>query len=70
VDVIFNQGGDGGPVISDDDPELDRRLDKQRQRAIAAAHGARRSHASRNSSKDKGGRRSHNAKIQMKSLLW
>jgi len=63
-------GGDGGPVISDDDPELDRRLDKQRQRAIAAAHGARRSHASRNSSKDKGGRRSHNAKIQMKSLLW
>lgn len=65
-----DEGGDDESATSDDDPELDRRLDKQRKRAIAAAHGARRSHASRNSSKDKGGRRSYNAKMQMKSLLW
>lgn len=65
-----DEGGDDGSVTSEDDPELERRLDKQRQRAIAAAHGKRRSHASRNSSKDKGGKRSHNAKTQMKSLLW
>lgn len=68
---LFNQeGGNDESATSDDDPELDRRLEKQRKRAIAAAHGARRSHASRNSSKDKGGRRSYNAKMQMKSLLW
>lgn len=65
-----DEGGDDGSVTSEDDPELERRLDKQRQRAIAAAHGKRRSHASRNSSKDKGGKRSHNAKAQMKSLVW
>lgn len=65
-----DEGRDDGSVTSEDDPELERRLDKQRQRAIAAAHGKRRSHASRNSSKDKGGKRSHNAKAQMKSLVW
>ncbi|GLJ42583.1 hypothetical protein SUGI_0882710 [Cryptomeria japonica] len=64
------QEGDGESVTSDDDSELDRRLDKQRRRAVAAAHSAKGSYASRNHSKDKGGRRSRNANIQMKSAFW
>lgn len=46
------------------DHELVKRLSKQRQRAIRAAHGGRRAITSRNSYKDKGGRSSHNSKIQ------
>ncbi|XAR63555.1 Non-specific serine/threonine protein kinase [Bertholletia excelsa] len=50
--------------IEEDDPELAKRLNKQRRRAIAAAHRGRKNFASRNSYKDKGGRSSHNSKIQ------
>ncbi|KAL6987338.1 non-specific serine,threonine protein kinase [Sarracenia purpurea var. burkii] len=53
------------------DPELTKRLNKQRRRAIAAAHGGRKSCASRNSYKDKGGRSSsHNSKIQKQMSSW
>ncbi|KAL3740406.1 hypothetical protein ACJRO7_021655 [Eucalyptus globulus] len=46
------------------DSELVKRLNKQRQRAIAAVHRGGKTIASRNSYKDKGGRSSHNSKIQ------
>ncbi|KAL0366547.1 UNVERIFIED_CONTAM: Serine/threonine-protein kinase rio2 [Sesamum radiatum] len=49
---------------TDDDPELVKRLSKQRQRAIQAARGRRKVVTSRNAYKDKGGRSSHNSKIQ------
>ncbi|KAL3717285.1 hypothetical protein ACJRO7_008805 [Eucalyptus globulus] len=46
------------------DAELVKRLNKQRRRAIAAVHRGGKTIASRNSYKDKGGRSSHNSKIQ------
>uniref|UniRef100_A0A6N2LN52 RIO2 kinase winged helix domain-containing protein n=1 Tax=Salix viminalis TaxID=40686 RepID=A0A6N2LN52_SALVM len=62
-------GQDNGPEIEDDsdkeednqsaienDAELNKSLNKQRKRAVAAARGGRRSYASRNSYKDKGGK--------------
>ncbi|XP_031403062.1 serine/threonine-protein kinase rio2-like isoform X3 [Punica granatum] len=52
------------------DAELVKRLNKQRRRAIAAAHGGRKALASRNSYKDKGGRSSHNSKIQKQLSGW
>lgn len=51
-------------VDQEDDLELNKRLNKQRRRAIQAAHGRRKSLTSRNTYKDKGGRSSHNSKIQ------
>eukprot|EP00252_Welwitschia_mirabilis_P012883 TRINITY_DN2844_c0_g1_i1.p1 TRINITY_DN2844_c0_g1~~TRINITY_DN2844_c0_g1_i1.p1 ORF type:complete len:483 (+),score=101.20 TRINITY_DN2844_c0_g1_i1:176-1624(+) len=55
---------------SDNDLELSKQLNKQRRRAILAAQGSKRSLASRNTTKDKGGRRSISAKMQMRSTLW
>ncbi|XP_031403183.1 serine/threonine-protein kinase rio2-like isoform X2 [Punica granatum] len=52
------------------DVELVKCLNKQRRRAIAAAHGGRKALASRNSYKDKGGRSSHNSKIQKQLSGW
>ncbi|XP_042043536.1 serine/threonine-protein kinase rio2-like [Salvia splendens] len=54
----------------DDDPELEKRLTKQRQRAIQAARGRRKGITSRNSYKDKGGKSSHNSKIQKQLGSW
>ena len=54
----------------DDDPELEKRLTKQRQRAIQAAGGRRKGITSRNSYKDKGGKSSHNSKIQKQLGSW
>lgn len=51
-------------VDQEDDLELTKRLNRQRRRAIQAAHGRRKSFTSRNVYKDKGGRSSHNSKIQ------
>nr|TKS07413.1 hypothetical protein D5086_0000113260 [Populus alba] len=70
-------GQDNGPEIQDDsdkeednqsaienDAELNKSLNKQRKRAVAAARGGRRSFASRNSYKDKGGKSSQNSRVQ------
>lgn len=52
-------------VLEDEvNPDFSKSLNKQRRRAIAAAHGGRKTSASRNSYKDKGGRSSCNSKIQ------
>ncbi|GMH08735.1 hypothetical protein Nepgr_010575 [Nepenthes gracilis] len=53
-----------------DDAELLKRLSKQRQQAMAAAHGRRRNLTSRNSYKDRGGKSSQNSKIQKQLSGW
>lgn len=57
-------------IEQEDNPDLTKQLNKQRRRAIAAAHGGRRTFASRNSYKDKGGRSGHNSKIQKQLSNW
>ncbi|KAL8242010.1 hypothetical protein R6Q59_012312 [Mikania micrantha] len=52
----------------DDNPELEERLARQRKHAIRAARAGRKTNASRNSYKDKGGKSSHNSKIQKKQM--
>ncbi|XP_061344170.1 uncharacterized protein LOC133290126, partial [Gastrolobium bilobum] len=54
----------------ENEAELAKSLNKQRQRAIAASHRGRKTFASRNSYKDKGGRSSHNSKIQKQLSSW
>ncbi|KAL9342817.1 hypothetical protein Peur_063248 [Populus x canadensis] len=76
-------GQDNRPEIQDDsdkeednqsaienDAELNKSLNKQRKRAVAAARGGRRSFASRNSYKDKGGKSSQNSRIQKQLCSW
>lgn len=53
-----------------DDLVLSKRLNKQRQKAIAVAQRGHRSSSSRNSYKDKGRKSSSNSKIQKQSLNW
>ncbi|KAL3507006.1 hypothetical protein ACH5RR_032388 [Cinchona calisaya] len=57
-------------VDREDDPELTKRLNRQRRQAVQAVHGGRKFFASRNSYKDKGGRSSHNSKIQKQFGNW
>ncbi|KAK3204606.1 hypothetical protein Dsin_018652 [Dipteronia sinensis] len=56
--------------VNENDAELMKSIEKQRQRAIAAARGGRKSLGSRNSYKDKGGKSSHNFKIQKQLSNW
>ncbi|GER34203.1 serine/threonine-protein kinase rio2 [Striga asiatica] len=65
-----NNAEDEEDSEEDDDPELEKRLTKQRQRAIQAARGRRKIITSRNTYKDKGGRSSHNSKIQKQLSSW
>lgn len=64
------QGEEDNENVNENDAELDRGLVKQRRRAIAAAHGGRRSLASRNSYKDKGGKSSKSSRIQRQMCSW
>ncbi|TQD70775.1 hypothetical protein C1H46_043690 [Malus baccata] len=52
------------------DAELVKRLNKQRQRAMTAARGRRKTLSSRNTYKDKGGRSSTSSKIQHQLSSW
>lgn len=54
----------------ENDAQLEKSLSKQRRRAVAAAHRGRRNYGSRNSYKDKGGKSSHNSKIQTQMSGW
>lgn len=54
----------------EEDPELEKRLSKQRQRAIQAARGRRKVVTSRNTYKDKGGKSSHSSKIHNQLSGW
>ncbi|KAK2635931.1 hypothetical protein Ddye_030723 [Dipteronia dyeriana] len=56
--------------VNENDAELMKRIEKQRRRAIAAARGGRKSLGTRNSYKDKGGKSSHNSKIQKQLSNW
>ncbi|CAA0818438.1 Unknown protein [Striga hermonthica] len=62
-DIQVGPGPEDEPG-EENDPELDKRLSKQRQRAIQEARGRRKVITSRNTYKDKGGRSSNNSKIQ------
>jgi len=57
-------------TMNDDDAELMKRLRKQNRRAIASVRGGRKTVASRNSYKDKGGKSSHNSKMQKQLSGW
>ncbi|KAJ0035939.1 hypothetical protein Pint_26486 [Pistacia integerrima] len=57
-------------TLNEHDAELTKRIEKQRRRAVAAARGGRKSFSSRNSYKDKGGKSSHNSKIQKQLSNW
>ncbi|KAH0902910.1 hypothetical protein HID58_042413 [Brassica napus] len=57
-----NEKGESSGDEAGRDEELDKKLGKQRRRAMAAARGGRKSQSSRNTYKDKGGR-SQNSKI-------
>ncbi|KAJ4724755.1 Serine/threonine-protein kinase [Melia azedarach] len=61
---------DDNETANENDAELMKRIGKQRRRAVAAARGGRKSLASRNSYKDKGGKSSHNSKIQKHLSSW
>ncbi|KAK1270840.1 hypothetical protein QJS04_geneDACA014058 [Acorus gramineus] len=65
-----SQGEEDNNDTDDGDVVLAKRLDKQRRRAIAAAQGGRKAGSSRNSYKDKGGKTSHNSKIQRQTCNW
>ncbi|OMP05277.1 RIO kinase [Corchorus capsularis] len=64
-----NEEGDDQSA-DENDAELMKSLAKQRRRAMAAACKGRRNIASRNINKDKGGKSSHNAKIQKQLSSW
>ncbi|KAE8022763.1 hypothetical protein FH972_008538 [Carpinus fangiana] len=57
-------------TMDNNDPELTKRLRKQNRRVIASVRGGRKTVASRNSYKDKGGKSSHNSKMQKQLSGW
>ncbi|EXB51891.1 Serine/threonine-protein kinase rio2 [Morus notabilis] len=72
-----SSGPDTQNTIDEDDQSTDenderlvKSLNKQRKHAIAAAHRGRKTVASRNSYKDKGGRSSYNSKIKKQLCSW
>ncbi|GAY59322.1 hypothetical protein CUMW_193670 [Citrus unshiu] len=61
---------DDNETVNENDAELMKRIEKQRRRAVSAVRGGRKSLASRNSYKDKGGKSSNNSKIQKQLNNW
>ena len=61
---------DDDESVNENDAELVKQIEKQRRRAVAAVCGGRKSLASRNSYKDKGGKSSNNSKIQKQLNNW
>nr|CAB3479070.1 unnamed protein product [Digitaria exilis] len=71
---VLSQEDDNDDDSSDDaddeeDAELTKKLNKERKKAIAAAHGRRRPVSSRNTYKDKG-KGTMNSKIQRQACKW
>ncbi|CAO2182096.1 unnamed protein product [Urochloa humidicola] len=64
-----NSSGDDDDDDDEEDVELTKKLNKQRKKAIAAAHGRRRPVSSRNAYKDKG-KGTMNSKIQRQACKW
>lgn len=60
----------GGESRDENEDELNKRLNKQRRRAIASASGGRKARASRNTYKDKGRKSSNNSKIHKQIGIW
>ena len=70
VSIYLQRDDEGEARDENDDTELNKRLNKQRQRAIASASGGRKGRASRNTYKDKGRKSSNNSKIHKQIGLW
>lgn len=62
--------GEEEEQVEEDDPELKKRLNKQRKHAVKAAQGRKKSVTSRNTYKEKGSRSSHNSKIHKQLSSW
>ncbi|PAN27166.1 hypothetical protein PAHAL_5G063200 [Panicum hallii] len=72
--MLSQEDGDNDSSSNDDDDdeedaELTKKLNRQRKKAIAAAHGRRRPVSSRNAYKDKG-KGTMNSKIQRQACKW
>ncbi|CAN6485403.1 unnamed protein product [Victoria cruziana] len=68
---LVNEKDDAVDGDGDDEDEVTlAKLNKQRRRAVAAARRGGKSVSSRNMYKDKGGRSSHNSKVQKKLNCW
>ncbi|KAH1153157.1 hypothetical protein AAZX31_18G043500 [Glycine max] len=65
-----SDNGESNEDTLQNEAELVKNLSKQRRHAIAKAHKGRKTVAARNSYKDKGGRSSHNSKIQKQLSSW
>lgn len=68
--VNFDSQEENNEEALQSEAELVKNLSKQRRHAIAKAHKGRKTVAARNSYKDKGGRSSHNSKIQKQLSSW
>lgn len=70
VSFVLQRDNDGESKDENEDTELNKRLYKQRQRAIASASGGRKTRTSRNTYKDKGRKSSNSSKMhkQMTSI--
>nr|XP_043610168.1 serine/threonine-protein kinase rio2 [Erigeron canadensis] len=68
--VDTNDQAEDDESEEDENPELLDRLARQRKRAIQAARAGRKTNSSRNAYKDKGGKSSHNSKIQKQMSSW
>ena len=66
---LFFQEEENQTMISKD-AELTKRLKNQNRRVVASMRGGRKSLASRNTYKDKGGKSSNNSKIQKQLSSW
>jgi RIO kinase 2 len=64
-----NDDGSSEDADEEEDAELTKQLNKQRRKAIAAAHGRRRPTSSRNAYKDKG-KGTMNSKMQRQACNW
>ncbi|WVZ04579.1 hypothetical protein V8G54_017925 [Vigna mungo] len=65
-----NDNEENNEEATENEAELVKSLNKQRQRAVAAVRKGHKTAGGRNSYKDKGGRSSHNSKIQKQLSSW
>ncbi|KAJ7523894.1 hypothetical protein O6H91_18G066600 [Diphasiastrum complanatum] len=63
-DGEYNEQKADSSLWVENETDIQKRLQKQRRRAVAAARGGSRPHSKRNATKDKGGWRSHHSQTQ------
>ena len=70
IDYLFDLQEQNDEDVTQNDPELTKRLNKQRRRAMASARKGQKSFASRNCYKAKGTKSANNAKLQKQLGGW